>query len=60
MWKCDKTQIVMNLRRNWLSGVGGEGGRGDGGTILFFRVGLLLSLQAPRREEERTGFATAL
>lgn len=25
MWKCDKTQIVMNLRRNWLSRTGGEG-----------------------------------
>lgn len=30
MWKCDKTQIVMNLRRNWLSGVGGRGAGGMG------------------------------
>lgn len=50
MWKCDKTQIVMNLRRNWLWGLG------VGGHSSVLQSPLTApSLQTPRNEE-RIGF----
>ena len=51
MWKCIKTQIVTNLRRNWLSRMGGRG------IPLFFRTSALLVMAAgpwEYRENNRT------
>ena len=47
MWKCDKTQIATNLRRNWFPGWAGE-------ACLCFSEP---ALQDPRNTEKQTGFS---